>query len=97
MSLKRAIGTSALAAGIGAAGLFGLGAGTANAQPAPDCNRPGTSSCAPNGAGDWQHRGFDQGRQDHRPFNYRGQQVVPLRAGNGDGWGFWFLNQWIRL
>ena len=46
---------------------------------------------------DWQHRGVDQGRRDHQPFTWNGQRVDPLPAGNGDGWGFWFLGQWIRL
>jgi hypothetical protein len=101
MNLKRAIGTSALAAGIGVAGLFGSGLGTAGAQPGPgpNCNRPGTPACMQNGPApaNWQQRGFDQGRQDHQPFNWQGRQVTPQRAGNGDGWGFWFLGQWIRL
>jgi hypothetical protein len=26
-----------------------------------------------------------------------GQQVNPLPAGDGHGWGFWFLGQWIPL
>ncbi|BBY16306.1 hypothetical protein [Mycolicibacterium litorale] len=100
MNVTRALGTSALAAGIGIAGLLGVGPGTATADPGPDCNRPGTPACAQNGPGapgDWQRRGPDQARQDHRPFNWHGQQVTPMRAGNGDGWGFWFLGQWIRL
>lgn len=42
-------------------------------------------------------RNIDQGRQDHQPFNYNGQQVTPMPAGNGAGWGFWFLGQWIQL
>ena len=43
------------------------------------------------------HHGIDQGRLDHQPFMWQGQRVDPLPAGNGDGWGFWFLGQWIRL
>lgn len=97
MNLKRAIGVSTLAAGVGAAGLFGLGLGTAGADPGPDCGGPGRSACAQNHPDDWQRRGPDQARQDHRPFNWNGHQVTPMRAGNGDGWGFWFLGQWIRL
>jgi hypothetical protein len=46
---------------------------------------------------DWQHRGIDQGRGDHQPFNWNGQQVTPMRAGNGPGWGFWFGGNWIPL
>ena len=46
---------------------------------------------------DWQHRGVDQGRRDHQPFNWNGQQVTPMPAGNGAGWGFWFLGMWIPL
>lgn len=101
MNLKRTIGVSTLAAGIGVAGLFGAGLGSAGADPGPGCGRPGTPVCAQNqgqpGQGDWQQRGIDKGRQDHQPFNFRGQHVTPMRAGNGDGWGFWFLGQWIRL
>lgn len=54
----------------------------------PDDNR---------GPVDWQHRGIDQGRQDHQPFNWNGQQVTPVPAGNGAGWGFWFGPVWIPL
>jgi hypothetical protein len=46
---------------------------------------------------DWHGRGIDQGRFDHQAFNWMGQQVNPLPAGNGNGWGFWFLGQWIPL
>ena len=31
------------------------------------------------------------------PFNWMGQQVYPVQAGDGNGWGFWFLGQWIPL
>ena len=101
--------TSVLAAGVGAAGLFGTGLGAAAADPGQPCSAPNTSACRPaqgqnngppNGSAPengWQNRGVDLGRQDHQPFNYNGQQVHPLPAGNGDGWGFWFLGKWIRL
>jgi hypothetical protein len=46
---------------------------------------------------DWQRRGIDQARGDHQPFNWHGQQVTPIPAGNGAGWGFWFLGTWIPL
>ena len=46
---------------------------------------------------EWNHRGIDQGRQDHQPFNWNGQQVTPMPAGNGQGWGFWFLGLWIPM
>jgi hypothetical protein len=39
----------------------------------------------------------DQGRFDHQPFNWMGQQVNPVQSGDGNGWGFWFLGQWIPL
>ncbi len=110
MNFKRVVGASALTAGVGLAGLFGVGLGTAAAQPGQPCGGPGPQTCGPNQPGnqgprgnnngapvDWQHRGFDQGRQDHQPFNWNGQQVTPMPAGNGAGWGFWFLNQWIPL
>ncbi len=46
---------------------------------------------------DWNNRGIEQGRRDHQPFNWNGQQVTPMPAGNGAGWGFWFLGMWIPL
>lgn len=108
MRLKRALYASTLAAGVGLAGL--LGAGAASADPGPPCNAPNQPQCgqnqhdgpANNGPGNpapanWQNRGIDQGRQDHQPFNWNGQQVTPLPAGNGQGWGFWFGPVWIPL
>lgn len=111
MNLKRMMYASAAAAGIGAAGLFGLGIGTASADPGQPCGGWNASACQPgpdngqggwqydnnNGPADWRHRGIDHGRQDHRPFNWNGQWVQPMPAGNGFGWGFWFLGQWIPL
>lgn len=97
MRLKQVIGAAALAAGIGSAGLIGGGIAGADPGPGPACGQPHTPACAQNAPADWQHRGVDQGRQDHKPFNWNGQQVTPVQAGNGDGWGFWFLGQWIRL
>ncbi|MDT5004366.1 MAG: hypothetical protein QOJ24_1542 [Mycobacterium sp.] len=110
MTFKRAIYASTLAAGIGLAGLVGVGVGSASADPwgAP-CNAPGASRCddhhdnwnrdrgGPGAPVDWQHRGIDQGRGDHQPFNWNGQQVTPMPAGNGPGWGFWFGGNWIPL
>ncbi|OBI74388.1 hypothetical protein [Mycobacterium sp. E740] len=95
MNFKRMMYVSTLAAGVGVAGLFG--ASTANANPGPPCNAPNAPACQQGPGNDWQNRGIDRGRQDHRPFNYNGQQVQPLPAGNGNGWGFWFLGQWIPL
>ena len=124
MKLKRIVLASTAAAGIGAAGLFGLGIGTASADPG--CGGPGPQNCQGpgndwhnngpgdghnnwnngpgngpgnwnNGPVDWHNRGIDQGRNDHQPFNWNGQWVQPVPAGNGMGWGFWFLNQWIPL
>jgi hypothetical protein len=113
MTFKRAVYASTLAAGVGLAGLFGVGLGTASAQPGQPCNAPGAPACQDqhwndnrrgddnNDRGpapmDWQHRGIDQARGDHQPFNWNGQQVTPMRAGNGPGWGFWFLGTWIPL
>lgn len=109
MTLTRAIYASTLAAGIGLAGLVGVGVGTASADPwgAP-CNAPGAQRCDDHhddqnrdrggpAPVDWQHRGIDQGRGDHQPFNWNGQQVTPMPAGNGPGWGFWFGGNWIPL
>jgi hypothetical protein len=42
-------------------------------------------------------RGIDQGRRDHQPFMYDGQQVTPMQAGNGAGWGFRLGGVWIPL
>jgi hypothetical protein len=111
MAFKRAISVSALAAGIGVAGLFGVGLGTASADQW-GCDRPGTPQCGDHrddhrndyrddrgGAGpvDWHGRGVDQGRFDHQPFNWMGQQVNPVQSADGNGWGFWFLGQWVPL
>lgn len=108
MTFKRALSASTIAAGIGLAAVFGIG--TASADPGQPCNGPGNSACQDQhrndqGRGDnrgpaqahWQGRGVDQGRQDHQPFNWNGQQVTPMRAGDGNGWGFWFFGQWIGL
>jgi hypothetical protein len=46
---------------------------------------------------DVAQRGIDQGRQDHRPFMYGGQQVDPVFDNNHNGWGFWFFGMWIPL
>jgi hypothetical protein len=96
MNLKRMVCTSTLAAGVATAGLFGAGLGTAGADPG-QCGGPNAWQCQErrpqnndrhvNGPApvDWQHRGAEQGRQDHQPFLWNGQRVEPLRAGNGDG------------
>jgi hypothetical protein len=132
MTFKRVACASTLAAGVGLAALFGVGVGTASADPGPGCNAPGKPPCGPNngpgdnhgnngpgdnhgnngpgngpgnwnngpgngGQPDWHGRGVDQGRQDHQPFNWNGVQVNPVPAGNGVGWGFWFLGMWIPL
>jgi hypothetical protein len=96
MKFTRTLGASAVAGGIALAGLFSAGA--ASAQPGQPCGQPHAPACqtAPQN-NDWQHRDIDAGRRDHQPFMYNGQQVHPLPAGNGDGWGFWFLGRWIRL
>ncbi len=110
MTFKRAMYASTLAAGVGLAGLFGVGLGTASADPGQPCNAPGGPACQNQNRNDrgpddnrgpapvdWQHRGVDQARNDHQPFNWNGQQVTPMPAGNGAGWGFWFLGTWIPL
>jgi hypothetical protein len=110
MTVKRAIYASTLAAGVGLAGVLGVGFGTASADPGRPCNAPGAPACndqhrddgRPGGDRgpapvDWHQRGIDQARGDHRPFNWNGQQVTPMPAGNGIGWGFWFNGSWIPL
>ena len=105
MNVQRNLGAAILAGGLGLAGVLGVGLGSATAQPG-GCGTPNSPACGPNqpghgqpgpGQNNWQARGFDQGRQDHQPFNWNGQQVTPMPAGNGAGWGFWFLGQWIPL
>lgn len=113
MTFKRALYASTLAAGVGLAGLFGVGLGTAVADPGQQCNAPNRPPCGQdqhddnrgpgnNGGGNpapanWQNRDVDQGRQDHQPFNWNGQQVTPMPDENVAGWGFWFLGMWIPL
>lgn len=108
MSLARRTAAPILVGGIALAGLLGVGLGTASADPGRPCGQPNAQACAPgpqnngpqnNGPqnNNWQGRNIDQARNDHQPFMHNGQRVEPIRAGNGDGWGFWFLGQWIRL
>jgi hypothetical protein len=109
MSIRQALHASALAGGLALAGVFGIGLGAAAADPGRPCDAPGAPACDNQhrdwarddnrgpGPVDWQHRGIDQARGDHQPFNWNGQQVTPMRAGNGGGWGFWFLGTWIPL
>lgn len=100
MLLTRRTAAPILAGGIALAGLFGAGVGTAAADPGRPCGAPNAQACAPapqNSNNNWQQRNIDQARNDHQPFLHNGQRVEPMRAGNGDGWGFWFLGQWIRL
>ncbi|MEX7473295.1 hypothetical protein AB4Z39_26715 [Mycobacterium adipatum] len=98
MLLSRRTAAPILAGGIALAGLLGVGSGTAGADPGRPCGQPNAQACAPAPQNnDWQRRGIDQARNDHQPFMHNGQRVEPMRAGNGDGWGFWFLGQWIRL
>ncbi|MBX8692298.1 hypothetical protein [Mycolicibacterium porcinum] len=102
MGFKKSLGASALAAGIGMAGLLGLGLGTASADPGPGCDRPGAPQCDRHDdrgsrPDDWHGRDIDAGRRDHQPFEWNGQRVTPMPAGDGRGWGFWFLGTWIPL
>lgn len=95
MKIKNVMCGLALAVGVGVTGL--VGAGAANAEPGRPCNTPNAPACQPGPGNDWQNRGIDNARQDHKPFNYNGHQVQPMPAGNGAGWGFWFLGRWIPL
>ncbi|MBU9765092.1 hypothetical protein FR943_14725 [Mycobacterium sp. TNTM28] len=113
MRFRKSVGISVMAAGIGVSGLLGLGIGTAGADPGPGCDRPGAPQCerhdqrgpqdnrGPENRGpqpdEWHNRGIDQGRRDHQPFDWNGQRVTPMPAGDGHGWGFWFLGTWIPL
>ncbi|KWX23493.1 hypothetical protein AFM11_14535 [Mycolicibacterium wolinskyi] len=109
MNIKQAVCASAIVAGVGLAGAMGTGIGTASADP---CNRPpnpsfcnGPGGPAPNnppgprggpGAGPGQ-RGLEDGRIDHQPFIYNGQNVNPVFDHDRNAWGFWFLGVWIPL
>ena len=101
MTFTRVMSAATLAAGVGLTGLFGLGLGSASADPGAGCDRPGASCEHRDDRGpgpmQWQSRGVNEGRQDHRPFSWNGQQVTPMHAGDGNGWGFWFLGTWIPL
>lgn len=102
MGFKKSVGALAMAAGIGMAGLLGLGLGTASADPGPGCDRPGAPQCDRHDdrgsrPDDWHGRDIDAGRRDHQPFEWNGQRVTPMPAGDGRGWGFWFLGSWIPL
>lgn len=99
MKLTHRFGAPIVAGGIALTGLIGVGLGTAAADPGRPCGAPNAPSCqqGPQQQNDWQHRDINQARNDHQPFIHNGQRVQPLPAGNGDGWGFWFLGQWIRL
>ena len=109
MTFKRALCASTLAAGVGIAGMLGTGLGSAAADPGQQCNAPNRPPCGQDrhddrgrddrgpDHDDWHNRGVDQGRFDHQPFNWNGQLVTPMPAGNGAGWGFWFLGMWIPL
>ena len=98
MKRNHKVGASMVAGGIALSGLFGLGLGTATADPGRPCGAPNAPVCqqVPQN-GDWQYRDINHARQDHQPFIFNGHRVQPLPAGNGDGWGFWLLGQWIRL
>jgi hypothetical protein len=122
MNFKRALTASALAAGIGVAGLFGVGLAGANADPGCPPNAPcgqhddhrgdnrgpgdNRGSGGPvnrddnwhdNQGRDWQHRGIDDARFDHQPFDYNGQWVNPVWDGGHNAWGFWLGPIWIPL
>jgi len=45
----------------------------------------------------WDQRGVEDGRFDHQPFNWQGQQVAPYWDQGSGAWGFWFLGAWIPL
>lgn len=100
MDVKRNVGAAILAGAFGVTGILGVGLASATAQPG-GCGASNSPACGPNqpgpGQNNWQARGFDQGRNDHQPFNWNGHQVTPIPAGNGSGWGFWFFGQWIPL
>ena len=45
----------------------------------------------------WDQRGIDNGRYDHRAFNYQGQRVEPYWDNGRGAWGFWFFGIFIAL
>lgn len=86
MTFKRAIQASALAAGVGLKGLFGVGLDTASADP-------GQRTCPGRLAAPRRR----PGAQRPPALRLAGQQVTPIPAGNGAGGGFWFLGTWVPL
>lgn len=111
-TMKRTVGIVGIAAGIGLAGI-GLGTAVASADPGQQCGAPGAPQCnsGPQNPGQQQpgqqqdqpqqrpveQRGINDGRTDHQPFMYNGQQVNPVFDTGHNAWGFWFLGMWIPL
>lgn len=74
MTIKRALYASTLAAGVGLAGLFGVGLGTASANPG-QCNTPGQPPC-----GQDQHN--DNGRGNNNPGGPNNNNGAPANWQN---------------
>ena len=113
MTFKRVACASILAAGVGLAGLFGVGLGSASANPG-QCNAPGQPPCGqdhswnnngPRGTtmgratttagqrrqSDWHGRGDRPGPPGSSALQLERRTGHSRPAGNGAGWGFWFL------
>jgi len=101
MKIKRIVTASTLAAGIGVAGIFGVGLAGANADPGRSGSDFHSNVQAvdwhDDRGGDWHGRGIDDGRRDHQPFNWNGQMVNPVFDGGRHAWGFWVGPIWIPL
>ena len=110
MQIKRVVTAAGLAAGIGVAGIFGVGLAGANADPGRPDIQSGVHDVdwhgGPGGPGgdwhddrgrDWHGRGIDDGRRDHHPFNWNGQMVNPMFDPGRNAWGFWVGPIWIPL
>ena len=104
MNMKQIIATVAVAGGLGA-GVVGLGAGVASADPHHFGNGPGY-----NDHHDDHHDrgyrpdirpedrdGYYRAVHDHRPFQYQGRWVNPVFDIGHQAWGFWLGPIWIPL
>jgi len=112
MSWNKIAAAGAIAGTLGLAAI-GVGAGTASADPGGGHGGPPCFYCQIDGHHDngrddrggqryddydhWDQRGIDNGRYDHRPFNYQGQRVEPYWDNDRAVWGFWFFGIFIAL
>jgi len=111
MTFKRAIYASTLAAGVGLAGLFGVGLGTASANPDHSATRRTGPLWTDQHDNQWRggrsrtcsrpprlgHRGIDQAATTTSRSTGTASRSIRCSTGATTAWGFWFLGQWIPL